>query len=621
MAPISWNTKTLTSVPDNTIRKTWDAYGGDNFTGINIGETFPNITNLDGLPYKDVHTEKKCGGGPIQRKRCSKPYWVGNYNSGKVPIGGWAEVWDGSCGSGFLLNDLTYGVGKFSSLPKTLPDDMATNCAGGSGLGFNKYPTKNHLTRYIDTSATTTDECYFGQGHAYEKNKENCFRAGVHYPTLCQLGDYVDQVPQCKAQCISARSTDSGGARNYCHSAYERLCGKMIGDPLKKNAFNDVINSTKNYITEPECQKYCGYANEDSNNICKEKKRNYCLKPESWPDAADYCYDFWQKFPNTLELNQACGDTLIDSGSPNNIKSGKGCGYLCRGGVNGTLDVHRGYCQTKRLEYCTKDNNIEEGYCYEFCKDNPDLCELYLQNEYCVDKKDKLDLPVGNSGRKYSDYCGCMMDTQFYEDYVHDVFKEFKEGGYEIQGISNIRTEPECIYPKCKSGAILTSAQAQNKNNCGASCIQVMLNKFNASSLTGDFLANQSAQCAQITKSQVEHEVDDKIDAIDDGTADDIGDTGDTGGDAAGGQDTDIDVDVGSNTDVDVDTGGGGDTGTGTDTGTGGTEHTSTVDVSQSGPSKTGDIIAGVIGLIVVILLALAIWAIVKTVKKMTPPP
>jgi hypothetical protein len=490
------------AVPDNTIKKTWDAFSQNNFQGVHIGAKPPGVTQINNQDYHDKHTTQKCSRRNL-RGQCKNWVQEGSYQSGKVPIGAYAEIYDGPCGK-FRTNYIKYGQGDYkdvANFPPRLLDNVATNCAGGSGLNWNEYPTKN-LMKFNDHTTETTDKCFIGQASATYPNTENCFRAAVDYPVFCQMGDYINSVGTCKEQCKGSNSLDQ--KNNYCNFAYERLCGKTLGDPLKKNNLNAVITSSKNYITEPECVKYCGYADEDSNNMCKEHKKNYCIKHESWPGAAEYCFDYWNKFPNTLQLNQACGDKLVDNTSSENITTGKGCGFLCRGG--NSLDVHKGYCNTKRLEYCTTGDNMETRYCYEFCKDNPDLCELYLQNEYCTDKKDKLDLPVGSEGLKYSDYCGCMMDTQFYEDYVNNVFKQFKEGGYDIEGIGNIKTEPECIYPKCKSGSILTSAQANNIKNCGHSCVQIMLNTFNNSEIDGNFLSSQSANCALIHKTDTDPE-------------------------------------------------------------------------------------------------------------------
>jgi len=489
---LSFNTKTREPVPTGTIRKTWDAYQNSNWTGDNLGEKY-DTSKLDGIPIK-ANLEKR-------DRRPNLPnhgdYWVGRYSSGKVPIGAWADIYDLSCNSGTLLNSLYYGGPKAndSSFPQRIDDDIATNCAGGSELSWNSwipYPKTNLPIKHDQTQSETSTGCFVGEKNATHHDKEDCFVGGVHYPSFCQLGDYVTTNLRCKNQCAGIKSTDKA---NYCTYAKDRLCGKRVGDPLKKNPWNKVVGSTKNYITEGVCEDYCGSPGQQGSAICQKHKKDYCTDPTTWPDAAEYCSSYWKANPNDLEMTKVCGSKLLDPSSPENITTGKGCGYLCRGG---SLDVHDNMCKTKRLEFCTADPlQMETEYCYQFCKDNPDLCESFLNN-YCKDKGDLLGQAIPGGKRKYSDYCGCMMGTQFYEDYVKNVFDQFDEAGYNIQGASNIKTSPECIFPKCKGGSILTSAQRSNIKDCGASCIQVMLNKFIDSQVDGDFMAQQSAQCTNI---------------------------------------------------------------------------------------------------------------------------
>lgn len=507
---LEYTSKSRVAVPENTIRPSWDAYSGKNFTGFNLGTIFGpkplGITTLDGKAYEDTKynfTKKECTGNTkLAQKVCNNFFMKGNYSSGRVPLGAWAEIHDGSCGdSGFVLNDIVYGKGDWSNqtiFPRKLPDEIATDCSGGSALGQDEYPTKPFSTQFTSNNSAQTDKCFIGSTDAYRENHENCLIGGVQYPVFCQMGDYAGTVNACKEQCNNSESTDN--QNNYCNWSLDRLCGKQIGDPIKKNALNETLASDKNWIKEDVCRSYCGPAGAKSGDmsaLCKTHKRNYCINTENWPSASTYCYDYWKNNRNTMDINQACNSKLLNAASPENITTNVGCGYLCRGEG---LDVDPEYCTSKRQEFCTSDiANMETNYCFNFCKDNPDLCESYL-DQYCKDKQDRLDEFVGTQGKKYSDYCGCMLGTQFYEDYKNSVFDQFKQGGYTIEGIANIRSEPECIYPKCKSGSILTSDQRANIKNCGTSCVQVMLNNFEDSTVTGDFLASQSARCINIQK-------------------------------------------------------------------------------------------------------------------------
>lgn len=484
---VPFNVQSKEEVPSKTIRQSWDAYRDKNYGGTPMGMSYGpkpfGITALDGKPYSGdtyKYTGQKCTRRNL-RGQCKNWVYPGQLSSARVPIGGWAEVYDGACNTGFKKDNLVYNQGQ------KLSDQLATNCAGGSSLTWGKYPTYDG-----DKS------CSIDKPSVYRENEENCIQGGIHYPTFCQLGDYVVTQGKCREQCANVKST---AGNSYCNWSYDRLCGKKRNDPLKKNALNTLLVSDKDYIREQDCQKYCGPPSAKSDEmspLCKRHKIEYCLHPDSWPDAGEYCKTFWKNNPNILEMNQACKEKLLNPASPENITTNLGCGMLCQGNE---LDIDPTYCRSMRQQYCTaSDENMESKYCFNFCKDNPDLCENYL-HQYCKDKGEKLDEALPNeSGKRYSDYCGCMMGTQFYDDYKKGIFQQFKEGGYNIEGISNIRSEPECIYPQCKSGSILTSDQLRNIKNCGTSCVQVMMNNFEDAQVGGDFFLDQSAKCVNIQK-------------------------------------------------------------------------------------------------------------------------
>lgn len=499
---LNFNAKAREAVPEDTIKAFWNIYRDSNW-----GREFGTLKNgnrylgdIDGI--SKFNSEYKWKPRDCNRfgRHCEDK---SIYSSGKVPIGTWATVYNKNCTEGKIMDDIYWGGGNYSGteFPQRLPEDVATNCAGGSEFTHdfvdreNNYPTLTKSRPFNQFDGGKTDKCFIGNKHTNRQDLEDCIISGVHYPSFCQLGDYIETQKECRDQCKGTRSLD--GTSTYCHFAKDRLCGKQIGDPLKKNALNVVIDSDKNWIREGICTDYCGGPGEVSSGLCKSHKRNYCTNKDNWPDAEDYCYNYWKSNFNTSEMNNTCKTKLETASSPENITTGIGCGKLCRGRG---LDINEPYCDSRRLGYCTaNENNMETNYCFNFCKDNPDLCEPYL-NTYCKDKGDKLDLPAGIDGKKYSDYCGCFMGTDFYDKYKDEIFKQFEQGGYKIQGVANIRSEPECIFPQCKSGSILTSDQRKNIPNCGTSCVQIMLNNFENANVTGNYLADQSAECTNITK-------------------------------------------------------------------------------------------------------------------------
>jgi hypothetical protein len=477
------------AVPPDTIRNTWDFYDSTDWNGTNFGKTH-GITRITGREYDNLHTQKICEG-----IRCRRGYYKGKFESGKVPIGAYARLYDGRCTSNDITNNIVYGNGAYSVLNQKLDDETATNCAGGSALGFDKYPTRPSKYKSSNDNVDLTNQCFFGPKIAHDKDQENCIIAGLQYPIFCQLGDYAGTIDKCKAKCNNIRSTD-GSTNGACYYALDRLCGKTIEDNVKKNSLNELIKSDRNWIKDPVCQQYCGGAREQGSALCQKHKADYCRNKNSWPDAAQYCHQFWTFSPNFGDMNEACKSKLSTAASPENITTNNGCGYLCRGQG---LDVNKQWCESRAQDFCTANhNNMETNYCFNFCKDHPDLCEDYLQTDFCKGKEGLLDNEVGTTGKLYSDYCGCMMPTKFYNDYKDSVFKQYKDAGYTIEGIASIRTEPECMYPGCKSGSILTSDQRANIGTCGSDCVQIMLNNYDSASINADLIAQQSAQCARI---------------------------------------------------------------------------------------------------------------------------
>lgn len=510
---LSQNTFTKEAVPDDFVN-TWNLFEHKNFEGKDIG-TLQNTNDsidrmgkspglIDGLTKAKFHFD---GWNDPQCNRFGRNCKnSGRISSLKLPIGAWGGL-DKDC------NDTLSASFYWKDNDGKIPNNTAVNCSTGD---MNQTTgDQSHVINF--GGIKTTDRCFIGNSDLSKHSSgindaAKCTVAGIHYPSYCQLGDYIDTNKECELQCKFSKGSDL--EKNYCNFAKDRLCGVQKGDPLKqKRVFtnktinilgrdrtiklgsNVLVKSDRNYITEPLCTDYCGGPNELMSSICDAHKRAYCINPLSWPEAGEYCTDYWKGNFNSSEANKACGAKLVDGSSPENISTGNGCGKLCLGRG---LDANDQYCNARRRDFCSVNNNLETNYCFNFCKDHPDLCENKL-NEYCKDKADRLDEELP-SGKTIGDYCGCFMGTKFYEDYKNNVFSQFQQNGFKIEGVANIRSEPECIFPQCKSGAILTSAQQNNLPNCGTDCVQVMLNQFDQSTVNGDFLAQQSAECINITE-------------------------------------------------------------------------------------------------------------------------
>ena len=485
----------LDPVPGQTIRSVWDSYDQRNFAGTNVNEKY-GIGTLLGIPFLDRHTTRKCG-----NRLCTKKISEGKMKSARVPIGGQAYMYDGKCDTGDLTNTFVYGEGNYSGLGKKLNDDTATNCAGGSSLMYTKFLNRDSVYKYNNSVGIQTQQCYFGAPTLNDEIQENCVVAGVHWPTFCQMGDYVSTNSTCKANCSNVRSTDPN-KETYCHWAFDRLCGKTINDNIKMNNVGAPLKSDRNWISDSVCQGYCGGPNQTGSRECEDYKQKYCNNKSNWPFAAEYCYDYFQTRQNRPDMIAACQSKLTSASNPENITTGKGCGYLCRGTG---LNVNEEFCRDMNQAFCTATpENMETLHCFNYCKNNPAQCEKYLAGTYCKDKGDKLDLPVpSNNGKLYGDYCGCMMGTPFYEDFKNKVFGQYRDAGYNIEGIAAIKAEPECMFPYCKGGAILAQHQKENIDKCGNDCVQVILAEFKESTLGGNLIANQSEKCTKIK--QLDH--------------------------------------------------------------------------------------------------------------------
>lgn len=467
MSPLTFTTKSLEPVPNDTIRKTWDPYTSINFGGTNIGK--PKTSNLP--------TISKLGGTYKHMKNIFVMYpnfhQLKTYRSGRVPIGAWAEITNNAgrrlsllqkfnppCGTN-VVDKMVYGEGEYTGpqFPEQLTDDIATNCAGGSDLTFNEYPTTNE-DKFINKYDTlTTKQCFYGNRTA-PPDKDQCLKGGVQYPVFCQLGDYVATNPKCAQQCSGVKSdTDNP---NYCNYAYDRLCGKLIGDPLKKDKLNTLVRSTKDYIKEPVCVNYCGSASDKSSELCQQHKLAYCTTGGPFDnDKSAYCSEFCTTNEELCFGNKSVMDKLCppDDSAP------------------------KALCDKYTQKECSNTTALPTERCFKFCKSNPELCMDTLK-EFCEGKQNRLDEPVsGFESKKYSDYCGCIQD-KLYDKYKTSVIESLTSRKLRILLGNDSLQSNHCIFPNCNEDSIKPPQLQPCKNNC----LEKIFKEYNFTEFNNDHI-------------------------------------------------------------------------------------------------------------------------------------
>ena len=531
-----------TSVPNNTVKKGFDTFlwsrhkelnaqdkyvgGGDSSaTGRcrHPAKKVKDVLRTNGRWQKGNHRWFDCS--PVNCGNCDAypehdDYGkAGPISSVKVPIGLKVVLQPGEADN---LHDKkfkctshnstqvgwNYGDFRGSNWPARVPKDVAIGCSWGNSMRQNKFPktTNNFKFKRSSDGRNEHSECWLGSDIIKSARKTMCTIGTVDWPTYCQLGDFVDSQEGCRNQCRDVKEDMVPGDKKHCEYALDRLCRTRKGDPLKIDPNRGtMINASKDYFTAPICQKYCGSA-EDSR--CRSVKNDICSSDSSkWltdTGLPGLCKSYWSRHRDTNAMNKSCGTDLVNSKSTQNVFTNKGCGKLCPGG---SLDVDKGWCDTKRLDYCTKnDSNMLTDECFRFCEQNPDTCDEYLSgprgmcsSRLGIKTEDDLNKPVLGTNKKYSDWCGCMMHTQFYEDYADGVLKKFNDLGYSVSG--HVDLAPECMYPKCKGGSIKDSSQQHNLDNGECkSCVQIMLQNITGNIVDSDIASHQSAKCANIRK-------------------------------------------------------------------------------------------------------------------------
>jgi len=550
MAPLNFSTLSQEPVPDGTIRKTFDAYESPRIktnntdaqvatesipTG-NIAAGGQNSLKLDSQPIQNLEVNDIAGGLVFN------PYHP-LIKSARTPIGSWVQL---------FTNDSCTGVGKtIHSNTQNVSEDVATYCARGSGLGNESYPLSqidrqvgqdnsgnNYTSGQSGTSTYDQNEiggpkrhkCFVGDFDTTDVNGGDygCLKGGVHYPTFCQLGDYVETQANCKSQCLGVKDTDT--TRTYCHNALRRLCQKDTGDPIKTDSQGQLVGSQEDYLTRTTCQVFCGGPDEVGSTFCQNRKKDYCSSPGNiWnSNRLLYCQNYWgddviQK-RNDIEL--ACGGELSDPEGTQHIFTDNGCAKLCGGGLN---DIDPGYCKQKRIDYCGTTRRDQDGNvvptlfspeCFNFCGGNPESCEDSLRNickqrvleivpelvdnpNYKLTTEDLnnifqyLENTKDSQGKPLSNYCGCFLPEQVYQSYIDTMAQQFEDAGYSMAQLQSgqLSGEPECIYPPCRDG-LQTSAQAASRaaGNCGT-CVQQMLISLKDSNVGNCIIASNEASC------------------------------------------------------------------------------------------------------------------------------
>lgn len=290
-----------------TIRKTYDPWSNTNFSidwlgkypryFANDNKDFTQRANVIDGSKKNIfnyanmkNTEVNClfcdakdrrhgvyesWGSCLRENNCSGAL-PGRMASLRLPLGSYMKTFKGD---GNLDNIFKSNIDKVS-------DDLATDCTGnpvpeniGTGeVGKNDYPASGCSVNFSNLGSLS--------------NRENEVQAGLHYPTYCQLGDFVAsdicQDPL-KGDCEDIVDTEadiSSSPTRHCNFALDRLCDKQIGDNIKQTYNFDTneyeyVKSDKNWITEDICSDFCGDASTKVSNMtlkCKNKKENFCFK-------------------------------------------------------------------------------------------------------------------------------------------------------------------------------------------------------------------------------------------------------------------------------------------------------------------------------------------------------
>jgi hypothetical protein len=148
---------------------------------------------------------------------------------------------------------------------------------------FPKFHAKNNipgdvnsdLIRFRKNQNIYTDECAIGisadiQGvDNYSPMRHRSLESGVHYPSFCQLGDFIFEDEKCKEICIPSKDASDPGDDNFCNYAYDRICAKQKYTPL--------VAEHCAKLSDAECEDFNNVANCELDTKTKKDIDTYCL--------------------------------------------------------------------------------------------------------------------------------------------------------------------------------------------------------------------------------------------------------------------------------------------------------------------------------------------------------
>lgn len=572
MSVIGFGTLTETAPPNGTI-------GG-------------NVTLCDDTNYNScVHTRELNGtissrseklGDCKNRGIADGPAsWDSTINSLNVPIGTWLKVFKSQgkdkrdCeNTSTEVQRMYWGGGDsdFEQLGQRVPDNVATGC--GSSLGISR--GEKHIDGFNQRGGSDilSNFCRIGVSATSPEFKDNAgrYQGGIHYPTFCQLNDYIKENQKCQDLISNVSLRGDQNRQTWAHFAMDRYCGKQgLVDPniTDANVFSRRFSGKGNTITKfanqnmiqtEDCKLYCGGATTSRGNNCQENKRNMCSNPNQWASSPDkvqaYCRNFWIKNFNIDDVNQACGDIIVQS-NDQNVFAGNGCGFLCSGGT----PVNEKYCNDKKIQFCLQPQVDQDGNpsyknmftndCFGFCVQEPERCisnsvdvdgttDLTGLGEFCTNKYDEfkqkfieeLIIPkyssdpdnitpeeqelideeitnfetiyadsiqnflkekVGTSGKILSDFCGCLLPGTVYRGYVENTKQKYFDAGVSINFTAQ-NIKPECFYPKCKDNSIPSNKANAEDPDC-TQCVSNIFQNFSDSALTNVCTVNIQDNC------------------------------------------------------------------------------------------------------------------------------
>ncbi len=334
--------------------------------------------------------------------------WSSNIKSLNIPIGTWLRVFKSEGNKKTSCRDTNQEVQRmfwggndtdFGQLGQRVPDNVATGCAkpfvsrGKPHVyGFNKRGGDDIVSNLCSIGISDSSITFLDNAGRYQ--------GGVHYPSYCQLGDYIKEKQECKDLTSNIRLRGLDPVQTWAHFAMDRYCGKQgIKDPnitdanVFSRATSFTLNGTRvktkfapeNMIQTSDCDDYCGGAGTTFSDKCQENKRNMCSNPNQWvqnPDKVQtYCRNFWKETDNfnVDDVNQACGDILVKS-DDQNVFAGNGCGFLCSGGT----PINEEYCIDRKIQFCLQPQVDQDGNpsyknmftddCFGFCVQKPEQC-------------------------------------------------------------------------------------------------------------------------------------------------------------------------------------------------------------------------------------------------------